>query len=481
MYAEPVSSVSQEKPLRYYQENARATALPLILSMRRVLYVAPTGAGKSRLMSATFEQLPGPSLFITHTNTLREQSKRTIGGAQVINVQAIVHPGARGQELRSNLKRVKSFAFDEAHHGVSGEWRQVFALLAHAYGFGATATPERSDGTPLGDVFDDLIPVAKYSELVSQGFLVPCHVAKPQLTRAELRRMKVKPDGVQSYLELARRADGSWRPGIYFDTTIADCEDASRRFNEAGIRSMVVSCEVVGAARQAIFDRYAAGELDMLCSPQALAEGFDAPCAEVCVLRRTCGSLSLYLQMVGRVLRPCEGKTEALLIDCYDCASIHGKPTKDRRYSLEGQGITDDPDAVDEDEEPAQRAEREAAEKAREIRMQYDIVRDQLQSVFYDISGTAKERGLKNGWVFHEFKRKTGLYTPRMQEALKGHVCELCRHRTKQGDSIMSLDRGFAHADCWFQTLTDEQIDKHRTLERQRQELLSRNTKRAPS
>lgn len=460
MYAEPMTSGSQEKPLRYYQENARATALPLIMAMRRVLYVAPTGAGKSRLMSATFELLPKPSLFITHTNTLREQSKRTIGGAEVINVQAIVHPGAGGQALRARLARVKSFAFDEAHHGVSGEWRQVFALLAHAYGFGATATPERSDGTPLGDVFDDLIAVAKYSELVSQGYLVPCHVAKPQLNRAQLRKMKVKPDGVQSYLELARRADGSWRPGIYFDTTIADCEDASRRFNEAGVRSMVVSCEVVGAARQAIFDRYAAGELDMLCSPQALAEGFDAPCAEVCVLRRTCGSLSLYLQMVGRVLRPCEGKTEALLIDCYDCASIHGKPTKDRRYSLEGQGITDDPDAIDEDEEPAQRAEREAAEKAREIRMQYDIVRDQLQTSYYDLRGAAKEKGYKNGWVFHAFRQKTGIEPPRLLDAKFASVCVVCRKRLKVGEPMLwHGPRNCVHPDCWFQQLTDEQLD----------------------
>lgn len=478
MYAEPIHSCSQDKPLRYYQENARALALPLIRAGKRVLYVAPTGAGKSRLMAATFELLPKPWLFITHTNTLREQSRKTIPGAEIANVQALIHPGAAGQARRAGLHKVKAFAFDEAHHGPSGDWRQVFALLAHAMCFGGTATPERSDGTPLGDVFDELIPVAKYSELVAGAYLVPCHVAKPQLTRAELRKMKVKPDGVQSYLDLARRPDGSWRAGIYFDTSIADCEDAAKRFNEAGVRAKVVSCEVTGQARQDIFDEYADGELDMLCSPQALAEGFDSPRAKVCVLRRYCGSLSLYLQMVGRVLRPYPGETEALLIDCYDCASIHGKPTKDRRYSLEGQAITDDPDAID--EEPAERAEREAAEKAKEIRMQYDIIRDQLQSSFYDLKGEAKERGLKNGWVFHEYKRKTGLHTPRMQEAAKAHVCHQCRHRCKPGESVMTVAEGYIHTDCWFATLSDQDIDKHCTIEQQRQELLQRvNTRRA--
>ncbi len=69
-------------------------------------------------------------------------------------------------------------------------------------------------------------------------------------------------------------------------------------------------------------------------------EGWDSPSTACCILARGCGSVGTYLQIVGRVLRPAEGKAEALLIDLtgrsfYD----HGAPDANRTYSLTGKGI----------------------------------------------------------------------------------------------------------------------------------------------
>ena len=57
------------------------------------------------------------------------------------------------------------------------------------------------------------------------------------------------------------------------------------------------------------------------------------------MIARGCGSVSTYLQMVGRVLRPSPGKTSALLIDLCGVVHEHGLPTEDREYSLDGNPI----------------------------------------------------------------------------------------------------------------------------------------------
>jgi superfamily II DNA or RNA helicase len=48
----------------------------------------------------------------------------------------------------------------------------------------------------------------------------------------------------------------------------------------------------------------------------------------------------LYLQVVGRVLRPYPGKTSALVIDLRGSVHEHGQPAEDRTYSLTGEAIS---------------------------------------------------------------------------------------------------------------------------------------------
>jgi len=70
-----------------------------------------------------------------------------------------------------------------------------------------------------------------------------------------------------------------------------------------------------------------------------LTEGYDAPRAKVAILARKIGSTSLYLQMVGRVLRPWEGQ-RAKILDLTGAVQLHGPPEEERIYSLEGRAVT---------------------------------------------------------------------------------------------------------------------------------------------
>lgn len=423
------------------------------------LLVAPTGAGKTEMATALLKPFRSPCVLV-HTDVLFEQTVRRIPNARVYTVQSLVAAGDSGDVRRAGLARHDACFIDEAHHIASDSWRHALPYLDRMRRFGATATPKRADGTPLGDIFDDLIVAAKYSELVAQGFLVRCDVWSPDIGRKRQRKEKLRPDGVSAYLEHGKRYDGAWRPGIHFELTIEACEAAHVRYLEAGIRSVVVCKDTCARERRRIFDAYSAGELDMLCSPTALAEGFDSPRAEVCVLRRSCDHVGDWLQRVGRVLRPAPGKDRALLIDCCDTRSKHGLPTDDRNYYLTGSGIeaerVEEPEARPEEDEEQMRIR--IAYEAVEAR--YTIIRDTLLARYRGLIAEAEDLGYKPGWAFNRFREQTGIEMPHAFAAKFKSVCKACHRRLEVGEGIFWLGPSHVeHQECYIRKLDGEALE----------------------
>lgn len=433
------------------------------------LLVAPTGAGKTEISKMVLGDFKSP-MAVVHTRTLFEQTVRRIPGVRVYTLQGLLAKGPAGDARRAGLVRHDVVWFDEAHHLGGEQWRAVLALpTMPKRRFGVTATPMRSDGTPLGDVFDCFHVVAQYSELVAAGYLVKCDVLRSDLSRKAQQKNKQRPDGVASYLENARRGDGTWRAGIHFEVTIEACEMANQRYNESGVRSELITNNTDTDARRRIFDRYTAGELDMLCSPTVLAEGFDSPRAEVCVLRRSTDHVGDYLQRVGRVLRPFPGKERALLIDICNASTkrSHGLPTDDRVYSLEGKGIQLKAEAeLEEEQEPAP-----APTPYEMVQSGYQLIRDTLLSRYRDLCAQAEELGYKQGWVWHRFTEATSIQPPNRFEAKYQSVCLHCRKRVALKETIFWRQKGEVfHEECWFNALDGAKLQAASTALEQAQE-----------
>lgn len=81
------------------------------------------------------------------------------------------------------------------------------------------------------------------------------------------------------------------------------------------------------------------GVVKILCNVYVFTEGTDLPMAQVCILARGASTAGIYLQMVGRVLRPHRGKTRAMLIDLRGISHVHLMPEDERVFQLEGKGI----------------------------------------------------------------------------------------------------------------------------------------------
>lgn len=468
---------------RAYQERVDREVEGHLAAGHRPCVVMPTGAGKTFTARMRLRTVERP-VAIVHTKTLRDQAGAEVPElAAVFTVQGLLQKGPGGASRRELIKRADMVWVDECHHVAAEDWMGLLPIVADKPTFGSTATPQSANGRALTEFWTHLVVGASYSELIALGCLCPCDIAKPEMNRAAQRRKKVRPDGVQSYLELAQRNDGSWRPGIHSDLTISDCTEAVERYRAAGVRAELVCCDTGDNDRQGIFDRYSAGELDMLASPMALSEGFDSPRAEVLVSCRSVGHLGTYIQWCGRVLRPygttqvdkwaarlaARGivmqpsaqapKDRALFIDTTDAASMHGAPTADRQYSLDGTGMR-----MAEPEEIEDQEERAARERAEQVRITYEIVRDRVVEHYMHLEEYAKERGYQAGWVYYRLK-EIGLEPPRSIESKYNSVCTQCRRRVRgatqdsPGETVLwAGPKRVYHRDCFFASLSEAQL-----------------------
>jgi DNA repair protein RadD len=340
--------------LRPYQDRAIVDLRAAYASGRRApVLVLPTGAGKTvvaaeiiRLSIAAGRKV----LFLAHRRELIGQSVAKLGAAGITDVRVITAGSDRGRSdapvsvasiptltrWATRLPDADLVIFDEAHHTIAETWASIAIRYSHALLLGMTATPQRGDGKPLGDIFDALIVGATVPELVALGHLVQCRTIGPA---EPLETGEIAQSPAEAY---ARFAPG--RRAVIFCRTLEHAREVSQAMP---VPTEVVHGSLSGAARAGALDRFARGETRALANVHVLTEGWDDPGAEVCILARTPEHAGTYLQMVGRVLRPSPGKREALLLDLGGSFHRHGTPDMLRTYSLDGEAI-----ALSSDREP---------------------------------------------------------------------------------------------------------------------------------
>ena len=307
---------------------------------RAVLLVLPTGAGKTATASQLIAWAVARGrrcLFLVHRREIVLDTHRRLVAAgvacgvvmsgeasvdapvQVCSVQTLV---AREQHPPADL-----LVWDEAHHCAAETYREIRAQYPSAWHLGLTATPERSDGAPLGDAFEALVAPISVAELVEAGHLAPIDVIAPP-TRLQSAIGATPAD--------AWREHGGGRPAVVFTGTIAESRECVAAIGE---RAAHIDGSTPRRERDEILRRFERGDLDVVSNCAVLTEGWDSARAEVCVLARGCGSLPVYLQTIGRVRRTGGNASKrCLLLDLAGAAHEHGMPDEDREWSLvEGQ------------------------------------------------------------------------------------------------------------------------------------------------
>lgn len=310
---------------------------------RKPLIVVPTGGGKSCLaatIAATHVRNGGKVLWLAHRSELWRQGYATLK-EQGLDV-GVIAAGQSGQHvnphrpvqiasiqtlLARNIRPPATLLInDEAHHSAVGnEWATILRDYATSIIIGLSATPARADDAPL-EGFDNIIVGATIKELTDAGVLVPCDVIRPH---KNLGSKKIAQSPLVAYNQFCK--------GMKTIIFAQNSKAALEYLTQFGAEAKYVNFK--SPNREQIFAEHRAGKFPVLINLNLASEGYDDPSLSCCILARTCGSTSLYLQIVGRVLRASPGKERATLVDLTGASHVHGMPDEEREYSLEGKGI----------------------------------------------------------------------------------------------------------------------------------------------
>lgn len=237
---------------------------------------------------------------------------------------------------------------DEADVCTSKHWQELFDLAPLKIGM--TATPCDGKGKGLGHLYDAMVSVASYSELIADGRLIDVPAGKVfSPYRPELSGVgSTTGDYSQKPLSLRMNSDelvgdivqewikhGEGRPTLVCCVDQAHTIHVCDEFNRAGISAEYVIDSTTQDEREAIFVSTRNGTNKVIVNCSTLTRGFDFPELGCLILAKPTKRVRSYLQMIGRVLRAHSSKQDAIIIDHAGAVWEHGWPTMNRDWSLD--------------------------------------------------------------------------------------------------------------------------------------------------
>lgn len=353
--------------LRDYQANAVEGVRQSYLSGKRApLLVIPTGGGKTIIFChiAKNAMLRGKKvLILVHRVELLNQTAAKLRDFDIrvglISPKFRAEYGAEVQVamVQTMIRRLHFYdkfdliITDEAHHSVASNYVKVIEYYNKSYQLGVTATPIRSDGKGLDEAFDDLIIGPTVRELIDRKYLVEPIVyaskVSPDLTGVQrtnkgdysskqlgqaMNKKVLIGNAINHYMDICRGD-----PAVAFCASVQHAEEVAADFRANGFRFYALHGKTDAALRNRLIKGLGDGTIEGLTSCDVISEGTDIPAIACAMLLRPTESLGLYLQQVGRALRPSAGKDHAIILDHAGNTFRHGFVDEDRDWSLIGE------------------------------------------------------------------------------------------------------------------------------------------------
>lgn len=356
--------------LRPYQENAVQAIFDYFSEggNGHPLIVAPTGSGKSHIIAEFVRRVcESPKtriIILSHVREILEQNAQKLIAAWPGAPLGIYSAGLRSkriarvtiasiQSIYRQVDRIPAPDFivcDECHlipkagHGRYLSFiKNVLKWNPKCKVVGFTATPYRLDSGLLTEgenrIFTDIAYNISIQELVDGHYLVPLRSKSPQSAQADLSNVK-KIGGEYLTASLEKAFDleelttaaideieryaldrKSW---LIFCVSVAHAEHVCSALNARGHSAKAITGDTPAMIRDCTIAKFRANELKALVNCNVLTTGFDSPCIDMIALLRSTCSTGLFVQMLGRGMRPAEGKTDCLVLDFGGNLKKHG-------------------------------------------------------------------------------------------------------------------------------------------------------------
>ena len=331
---------------------------------RNTLGIAPTGAGKTVMLSATALHMPKPILVVQHRIELVAQNHRTyrrmnpsgMTSEWTADKKRIERDGVTFGMIQSltghldELPPLGSIIVDEAHHASADGYLRLIngarKRNPELQLLGVTATPGRGDKRTLRTVFSNVADQISVRELIAGGHLVrPRTFVLDVGVKDKLRGVKqlatdYDMDAVAEIMDQAplnERVVEEWRKiagerqTVVFAANVAHSKHVTEAFRTAGVAAAHIDGTMPDGERAAILRAFDRGELQVIVNVAVLTEGWDCQPVSCVILLRPSSHRSTMVQMIGRGLRkldpelyPGRTKDDCLVLDFGTSVLQHG-------------------------------------------------------------------------------------------------------------------------------------------------------------
>ena len=232
----------------------------------------------------------------------------------------------------------------EAHHSSADTYQKVMNYFEPKLWLGMTATPDKRDddiaGRNIYEIFNYQIAYEiRLQQAMEENMLCPFHyfgisdVSLLDDKTLKSRKLADRDFNILTSDERVRHIieqaeyygySGDRVKGLIFCSRIDESEELSRKFNEAGYRTIALNGSASEDERTNAFERLAMNEddateemqpLDYIFSVEILNEGVDIVEVNQVIMLRPTESPIVFIQQLGRGLRKSEGKEYVVILD----------------------------------------------------------------------------------------------------------------------------------------------------------------------
>lgn len=334
----PEVSFQSNINLRDYQE----TAVEVMLKNTQGFLVAPCGSGKTVMMIEMMTKLKQPTLFIVHQKELMEQiintaitltdvtrdeigiigaGKKSVGKRMTVaTVQTL-----NKLKLKELVDQFGAVFIDEAHHLGAKSFYEVISQFKGYYRFAVSATPERSDGLSemvyacTGDILHEI-----------KQDSVPTIIPSLKIVRTPFfTRMKEHQNIIKALISSKERNEfiveqiKQEAPGNY-SLVLSDRVEHLKALKPLLVEALpelrieLLTGDMPKVKRKELMEEAKNKKIDILLATQLAREGLDIPHLNRLFLTYPKKSPASVQQEVGRIMRPSEGKENAVVYDFID-------------------------------------------------------------------------------------------------------------------------------------------------------------------
>jgi superfamily II DNA or RNA helicase len=280
---------------------------------------------------------------------VKAERNETDADVIIASVQTLAREKRRSQ-LWIAIGFPSMIIMDECHHAVARTYQEILEEFGAFLTFedtdgeidptptvGFTATLARGDEVGLGDVWQSVAYTRDILHGIMAGHLSDVKGKRVQIQNLDLNKVQrsrgdyqaddlgsaMIESGAGELIAEAYTEHAKDRQGILFTPNVASAYTWARDLQRSGVKSAVIEGNTPVPERQEIYKEFRDGKIQVLSNCMVLTEGFDMPQASCAVIARPTTSASLYIQMVGRVLRPWPGKENALVLDVVGASGRH--------------------------------------------------------------------------------------------------------------------------------------------------------------